>query len=106
MAASAHLDGRLHLLGAQRTPEAHAMPPQARGLRVEVVDLDGDVVEPHLLTRRQAVARLVEAQQLEPPGAEPEERRGEAELAAGSPRPRTFVANAEARSRSSTRMPT
>lgn len=80
MAAPPQLDGRLDLVGQARPLEADAVAAEPAGLRLEVVDLDGDMIDADVLARRQAVAGLVEAQQLEPAGAEREERRAQAVL--------------------------
>jgi hypothetical protein len=51
-------DGHLHLRRAERPLRSDALPPQARGLSVEVVvDPDGDVVDARALAGWQALAR-------------------------------------------------
>jgi ribosomal protein S18 acetylase RimI-like enzyme len=80
VAAAAHLHGRGDLVRAQRALEADAVAAEPARLRLEVVDLHRDVVEADALAGGQALAGVVEAQQLEPAGAEREERRTEAVL--------------------------
>lgn len=88
VAAATQLDRRLGGLATIRAREAHAVAPQAGGLGVEVVDLERDVVETGGGAGRKAGARVVEAEDLQPPGAPGVEGTGQAVLGRGELRHR------------------
>src|SRR3954464_8287012 len=80
VALAPELDRRVDRRRVERAREPDAVLREALDLRVEVVDLHRDVVDAGCAVRRQAVARLVEAEQLEAAGLQVEELAGQPEL--------------------------